>query len=238
MPDTIIAYHFLRADMASPHRPHTKWAVGQKRTLRGGDIIPCIRGYHGSPTSFDAVQYATGPILCKVWLSGNVQTHGDPVDKYVARTRKLLAAVDVSRELRMFAADCAERVLPIFEGLRPADKRPRAAIQAARDYANGLIDAEELGRARADASAAYSAASVINTIYTYVDASAAYSVHASAAYSAYSACGAAESDAAAGAANTTICALTAARINGDDNERAWQRERWDYYTAHIFGDAK
>lgn len=43
------------------------------------------------------------------------------------------------KTLRLFAADCAERVLPVFEKEYPADDRPRRAIQAARDFANGLI---------------------------------------------------------------------------------------------------
>ena len=60
------------------------------------------------------------------------------------------------KEIRLFAADCAELVLPIFEKDYPKDNRPRKAIQAARDYANGLIGAEELNAA---ASAALHAAS-------------------------------------------------------------------------------
>jgi hypothetical protein len=43
--------------------------------------------------------------------------------------------------LRLFGADCAERVLPIFLKVLPNDDRPAKAIQAARDYANGKIDA-------------------------------------------------------------------------------------------------
>jgi len=35
-----------------------------------------------------------------------------------------------------FAADCAERVLPIFDGAYPTDDRPRKAIEAARSDAS------------------------------------------------------------------------------------------------------
>ena len=62
------------------------------------------------------------------------------------------------KEIRLFAADCAEMVLPIYEKEYPNDYRPRKAIHAARDYANGLISAGELVVARADASAAVDAA--------------------------------------------------------------------------------
>src|SRR5262245_59085937 len=36
---------------------------------------------------------------------------------------------------RLFAADCVERVLPLYESLHPGDLRPRAAVEAARRYA-------------------------------------------------------------------------------------------------------
>jgi hypothetical protein len=36
---------------------------------------------------------------------------------------------------RLFACDCAEKVLPIFENKYPTDRRPRNAITAAREYA-------------------------------------------------------------------------------------------------------
>ena len=48
------------------------------------------------------------------------------------------------KEIILFAADCAELVLPIYEKDYPDDSRPRLAIQAARDYANGLITLQEL----------------------------------------------------------------------------------------------
>lgn len=55
------------------------------------------------------------------------------------------------KEIRLFAADCAELVLPIYEKEYPNDDRPRKTIQASRDYANGLISKEELAAARAAA---------------------------------------------------------------------------------------
>ncbi len=38
---------------------------------------------------------------------------------------------------RLFACDCAERVLPIFENKYPEDKRPRQAVEVARRFASG-----------------------------------------------------------------------------------------------------
>jgi hypothetical protein len=51
------------------------------------------------------------------------------------------------KEIRLFAADCAESVLHIYEKQYPNDDRPRKAIQAARDYANGVVDKDELDAA-------------------------------------------------------------------------------------------
>ena len=60
----------------------------------------------------------------------------------------LRAVEGKDKEIRLFAADCAELVLHIFENRYPNDDRPRKAIQAARDYANGVIDKYELAAAR------------------------------------------------------------------------------------------
>jgi len=62
------------------------------------------------------------------------------------------------REIRLFAADCAESVLRLFENKYPNDDIPRKAIQAARDYANGLIDVAAMDAARDAARAAARAA--------------------------------------------------------------------------------
>lgn len=43
------------------------------------------------------------------------------------------------RELARWAAVCAERALSVFEAEQPDDPRPRAAIAAARAWANGAI---------------------------------------------------------------------------------------------------
>jgi hypothetical protein len=39
--------------------------------------------------------------------------------------------------LALWAADCAEHVLPLFERVRPADDRPRRAIELGRAWARG-----------------------------------------------------------------------------------------------------
>jgi hypothetical protein len=56
----------------------------------------------------------------------------------------LCAVEGKDKEIRLFAADCAESVLHVYEKQYPNDYRPRKAIQAARDYANGVICTQEL----------------------------------------------------------------------------------------------
>lgn len=54
-----------------------------------------------------------------------------------------------------WAADCAARVLWLFEAERPTDGRPRAAIDRARAYARGELDtAAEIRRRFLDGGAA------------------------------------------------------------------------------------
>jgi hypothetical protein len=45
--------------------------------------------------------------------------------------------------LALWAAECAEHVLHIFEDARPNDNRPRRAIEATRAWANGEIKMSE-----------------------------------------------------------------------------------------------
>jgi hypothetical protein len=95
----------------------------------------------------------------------------------------LLSATQL-KDLRLFACDCAESVLHIFEKDYPDDKRPRQAIQTARDFANGLVSKETLKKAR---SAAYSAEHSASSYAARNAAdSARYSTKNSASSAAYS----------------------------------------------------
>lgn len=59
------------------------------------------------------------------------------------------------RLLAMWAADCGQHVLHLFEEARPADDRPRLAIEQARAWARGEIS---MTQARVAAYAAHAAA--------------------------------------------------------------------------------
>jgi Imm-5 like putative immunity protein len=62
------------------------------------------------------------------------------------RSPQTLSEAD-RRLVAAWAADCAERVLGLFEAEAPADNRPRAAIARARAFARGELNtAEEIRR--------------------------------------------------------------------------------------------
>lgn len=56
--------------------------------------------------------------------------------------------------LALWAADCAEHVLPFFEQVQPGDDRPRQAIQLARLWAQGEVRMTESRHAAGHAMAA------------------------------------------------------------------------------------
>ena len=67
----------------------------------------------------------------------------------------LTLSEDDRRVLAVWAADCAERVLPMFEIRALGDPRPREAIEGVRAFARGEL---RIGPARALAVAAHAAA--------------------------------------------------------------------------------
>jgi hypothetical protein len=58
------------------------------------------------------------------------------------------------RLLALWAATCAEHVLPLFEAVQPADTRPRDAIAQARAWARGEIAMSQARTAAGHANAA------------------------------------------------------------------------------------
>jgi hypothetical protein len=57
--------------------------------------------------------------------------------------------------LALWAADCAERVLPYFENEHPEDSRPRSAIETLREWvATGVFKMAVIRKASLDAHAA------------------------------------------------------------------------------------
>jgi hypothetical protein len=130
-------YKCLRAGREATHVPGFHWPPPGEWLEVEGDLVACENGLHVARVD-----------QLPQWLSDElwtVEVDGDTVDvgdKTVVRRARLVAQVpDCDYRLRMFAADCAERVLHLFEAERPHDDRPRRAIEAARAFARGEIDA-------------------------------------------------------------------------------------------------
>jgi len=128
---------------------------------------------------------------------------------------------DVDRRLRLWMADCAARVLHIYEKTGSSIS-PRDAITAARQYARGEIKAAAGAAARAAAGAAAGAAA---RAAAWDAAGAAAGAAARAA--AWDAAGAAAWDAARAAARAAAwdAAGAAAGAAARAAEEAWQLER-------------
>jgi hypothetical protein len=115
-----------------------------------GELVPCKNGYH----------------LCRrkdimQWLNESIyeaEYRGEIIkqdDKVVVREVRLLRKLNWNDKIaRLFAADCAYRVLEIFERVHPDDSRPRQAIEAGRAFARGKIRQQDMDAALAAALAA------------------------------------------------------------------------------------
>ena len=104
-------------------------------------LLGGVKTWNDKPTSFADLRAAGVPPDDLVWLASAMAQKNQ----------------DVERRLRLWTADCAARVLHIYEktGKSPA---PRAAIVAARQFARGEISDVARVVARAAAWAAAGAA--------------------------------------------------------------------------------
>lgn len=119
------------------------------------------------------------------------------------------------RLLALWAADCAERVLPLFKNAEPEDDRPRNAIEAARAWARGDLKMTE---ARGAALAAHAAARNTDDDSARLAARAAGHAAATAHVAGH----------AQHAANYAIKAMSAAPIVNADEEAVCAERDWQY----------
>ena len=146
-----------------------KWMLPENRTAVQNKIWPvevgewtaketpvlCESGWHGMEEKH-VLTHLPSQIGASLWV---VETRGKRVDgddKFCAPQMKLAYKIGTTteRNLRLFAADCAENVLPIFWKVRPDDDRPKQAIDVARRYANGQATDQERDAAGDAAGAA------------------------------------------------------------------------------------
>jgi len=142
---TIKAWHFAAQDRKLGYGDGRVIVKGRTLKYTGKEPIKlCERGLHASVRLVDALQYAAGPVICRVELSGEI-VRGN--DKLVATERKCLWWIDATDVLWEMACWSAEQSLPIWEKYYPNDKRPHNAIKARRGWLKGLVSDQELAAA-------------------------------------------------------------------------------------------
>ena len=165
MAEKVLAWHFLRNDRRLRFRDGRSVENGEivevgKTYKAEGDLKLCANGMHASVRAIDALDYAPGPIICRVELSGKIVDGGD---KVCATSRKVLWMADATHTLHEFACWCAEQaLLQEREAGREPDARSWAAVKAKRQWLQGEISDEELAAAWAAAwDAAWDAARTV-----------------------------------------------------------------------------
>jgi hypothetical protein len=232
------------------------WApCGEWMPRLDGELSPCEHGYRGYHLYREAdLIHQLGPVIYEAEYRGEFLAAKRHL---VCREARLLRRLDAWNDAtaRLFSADCAERVLPIWERQYPEDSRPRDTIIAARAFARGEITqadravaysavyaaadsastvADSAARAVADASTRASARAVADA----VGDSAADSASAAASASA-SAVGDSAADSASAAAywsaiavayrSASAMAYWSAIAVAGAAERAWQTTRLMQY---------
>jgi hypothetical protein len=123
------------------------WTPGEWMPEVKGTLTLCKNGYHLTDTEhllnwLNSTIYEAEP--------SSELIRGD--DKVACRSVRLLKKMNWDdRIARLFACDCAERVLPLYEKNYPDDKRPRYAVEVARLFADGKATQTELAAAGAAA---------------------------------------------------------------------------------------
>jgi len=170
-----------------------------------GPLVACANGYH--VLKIEDLLSRRGAMLAEIEIKGRPLRDTNKSVVRQARTIRIVKGWN-EKNLRLFAADCAERALPIWEKKYPDDDRPLKAIKAARAFAKGKISFKTVIAAR---NAAYDAA---------------YDAGAAAAAAAYAATAAADATAAAAVAAAYAAADAAAARK---KERKWQIKRLEEY---------
>lgn len=111
------AWHYLKEDRRIRFRDGKEVDDGEivevgKTYTAKGKLVLCKNGMHGSISPLDALQYAPGPIVCRVNIIGEIQK-GD--DKIIGRNRKVLWMYDATDVLRKFSRMCALDVVYLWD---------------------------------------------------------------------------------------------------------------------------
>ena len=171
------------------------------------DPRPCVRGYHVVDIAHLPAHWGIPGVLYEVEVRGKTVEDGDKTAcaqiRLVRRVGELTPGIAAT-----FAADCAERVLGLFEAKFPDDDRPRKAIEAARAC---IADPTPENRAAAGAAAG-AAGAAWDAAY---DAGAAWAAAGAAAWDAARAAAGAAAGAAEKRKKLAMLRKTLAGMNED-----------------------
>jgi len=156
------AWHFAQENRRLGYNDGRLIRKGQWLVHRG-PLVMCESGLHASKRIIDALKYASGSVICRVELGGEI-VHGE--DKSVAERRQCLWYIDGTDLLRKFARMCALDVIHLWDApdiviqyLRSGDETIRAAAwAAARAAAEATAWAAAWAAAEAAGAAAWAAA--------------------------------------------------------------------------------
>ena len=190
--DTVTGWYFSEESRLLRYGDARPIAIGVTHAV-DAPIELCRRGLHASVRAIDALEYAPGPIVWRVELSGEIKTGHD---KCVATHRKYIGGgVDASAVMRAFARRCALDVAHLWDMpplvrayLETGDESIMDAAWAA---------ASDAAWAAASYAASYAARAAARAAASYAARAAAASDAASyaASYAARATAGAAASDA-------------------------------------------
>jgi hypothetical protein len=226
------ALKFLSEGAVGPYSgfkwPTPKGSKPGKWVKATGPLIACSNGIHAT-----TLDHALDWLNAECYV---IELHGESVEadnKLCYREGRLVRRVEEWNEknARLFAADCAMKVLPIYEKRHPDDDRPRKAIHAARAYAKHPTEKNRIRMAAAGAAAgaatwAATRDTARDTARAAAWAATRYTAWAAAGDTAWAAAGAATWDTARDTARAAAWAAAWAAAG------AWQTKR----LAHYLGD--
>jgi hypothetical protein len=215
-------YKWLTPDRVTTHQ-HALWPVRAKVWTPDKNPVLCCSGWHLATHEGIGEHCRIGAVLWEAEGRGEMAESEDKIAFTSTRLIRQVGVLDQQIAVQ-WAAECAKRVLHLYEAKYPGDKRPRDAIKSALAWAKNPTEKNRVAyaaAAAAAATAAYAAAAAAYAAYA-----AAYAADAAAAYAAYAAYAAA----AAAYAATAAAATDAAKRK----ERKWQSDR----LLELIGGAK
>ena len=151
----MLAWHFLKEDCKLQFEPHTEVIHGLELEAKL-PLVMSNNGLHASKRIIDALDYAPGPVVCRVELSGEML---EDDDKICAQKRIVLWMYNASKVLHEFACVEAEQdLMREREAGREPDESSWQAIEVKRKWLRGEATDDELAATGAAARAAARAA--------------------------------------------------------------------------------